>query len=59
MWAATPQSPARFCNADLRARSVPVKGHFDLRDPAAYLQPLQCLGLIAKELTEVAYGTKC
>ena len=39
-----------------------VSGHFNFRDPAdtaAYLQPLVCLGSIAKELTKRAYGTKC
>ena len=45
------QSPQAF--------AIPVSGQFDFRDPAKYLQPLVPLCHGAKELTKVAYGTKC
>ena len=45
------QSPQAF--------AIPVSGDYDLREPAKYLQPLMPLCCGAKELTMVAYGTKC
>ena len=45
------QSPQAF--------AIPVSAGCDLRKPAKYLEPLMPLCCGAKELTMVAYGTKC
>ena len=42
-----------------QALAIPVSGHFNLRDPATYLQSLPCLVVTARELTKQAYGTEC
>ena len=41
-----------------QAFAIPVDGH-DSKDVGKYLQPLQSLGSIAKELTHATHGTNC
>ena len=44
-----------------QAFAIPVDGHGpkELHQYIQYIQPLQLLGSIAKELTRATYGTSC